>query len=125
MTPAMTPAMTQAMTPAMIQGLVDTSLRLLPLAACLVAGCCVGALYFFALWGNTRLLVPGRFPGRFPGRVFGRRRAAIVLALCRVALLALALALIGRQGAWPLLSFATGLLAGRAFVLRRCGGVGA
>jgi F1F0 ATPase subunit 2 len=95
----------------MIAPPAELSTRILPLAAYLLAGWSLGALYFLGLWENTRLLVSGR------------RRAALLLMAGRLVLLALALALISRQGAWSLLAAALGLLPGRSFMLRRYGRV--
>ncbi|WP_031404804.1 ATP synthase subunit I [Thiomonas sp. FB-Cd] len=80
----------------------------LALAAHGLAGVLLGVVYFRALWWNVQLMGHG-----------GRTAAAIGLMIGRLALMIGALGLASRDGALPLLLMALGVLAGRAFVVRR------
>ena len=74
----------------------------------LLAGICLGLLYFSGLWWNAQLLAE-------PGRM----RMAIAIMATRFALLSGALALAAVQGARPLLAMAAGILVARVLVMHR------
>ena len=74
----------------------------------LLAGICLGLLYFGGLWWNAHLLAE-------PGRM----RMAIAIMVTRFAVLAGALALAAMQGARPLLAMAAGILVARILVVHR------
>jgi F1F0 ATPase subunit 2 len=73
-------------------------------------GLLVGLWHFGSLRWLTRRLVSPTGPG-WP--------MVLLLQLLRVAVLALAGLWVVRQGAWPLLAFALGVLAARAVLLMR------
>ncbi len=74
----------------------------------LLAGICLGLLYFGGLWWNAQLLAE-------PGRM----RMAIAIMVTRFALLTVALVLAAVQGARPLLAMAAGILVARVLVMHR------
>jgi F1F0 ATPase subunit 2 len=76
------------------------------LAVGLVAGAVLGAAHLASLWWSVALVRDGRPILRFMAQAL------------RFAALALALALIARHGAAPLLAAAFGVLASRALLLR-------
>jgi N-ATPase, AtpR subunit len=67
-----------------------------------------GALYFYAVWRNIRMLAHGAGMGKAIFAMFGR-----------FALMALALGLASRGGPGPLLAAASGILLARLVVVRR------
>lgn len=78
------------------------------LAACLVAGIGLGALYFRTLWWTTRRL-----------GAEGRLATAVALMAGRFVALGGALFLASLAGAAPLLTMALGVLVARFVVVRR------
>ena len=80
-------------------------------AGCAALGVGLGLVYFRGLWWNARMLAGGR-----------SLMQVVALMLGRFVLLAAVLVLVARAGALPLLATASGLLAGRQFVLRRVRG---
>ncbi len=77
------------------------------LAAHIAAGAGVGALFFRALWWNTRIVVGG-----------GGVSTAIALTLSRFLLIGGLLTLAAFEGAAPLLATSLGVFVGRFFILR-------
>jgi F1F0 ATPase subunit 2 len=77
------------------------------LAAHLAAGAAVGALFFHALWWNTRIIVSG-----------GGVSIAVALTLSRFILVGGLLSLSAFEGAAPLAAASLGLFVGRFFVMR-------
>ncbi len=77
------------------------------LAAHVAAGAAVGALFFHALWWNTRIIVGG-----------GAVSVAIALTLSRFLLIGGLLTLAAFEGAAPLVASALGIFVGRFLVLR-------
>ena len=73
----------------------------------LVAGAVLGAAHLASLWGSVALMRDGR-------PILGFAAQAL-----RFAVLALALALIARQGAAPLLAATFGVVASRALLIKR------
>ena len=73
-----------------------------------LAGLAIGFGYFTSLWWNTRLFTAG-----------GSARSAILLMICRFAILGGGLTLASLGGALPLLITAQGVLTGRFAVMRR------
>jgi N-ATPase, AtpR subunit len=74
----------------------------------LIAGVGVGVLYFWSLHENTRLFAAGV-----------GMSTAIMFMIGRFVLLAGILVFASREGAFPLLAMALGVLVARAAVLRR------
>jgi F1F0 ATPase subunit 2 len=86
---------------------MDAPAMTLALIATFAAGAALGAAHFGSLWWTVVLLRDGR-------TVAGMAAQAL-----RFVALAAALAFIARQGAGPLLAAALGVLAARAFLIRR------
>ncbi len=86
---------------------MDAPAMTLALIAAFAVGALLGAAHFGSLWWSVVLMRHGR-------TILGAAAQAL-----RFAGLALALALIARQGAVPLLAAALGVLAARAFLMRR------
>jgi F1F0 ATPase subunit 2 len=80
------------------------------LTAHVAAGVAVGALFFHALWWNTRIIVGG-----------GAVSTAIALTLTRFILLGGLLTLAAFEGAAPLVASSLGVFVGRFLVLRSIG----
>jgi hypothetical protein len=80
------------------------------LAAHVAAGAAVGALFFRALWWNTRIIIGG-----------GAVSTAIALTLSRFILVGGLLTLAAFEGAAPLAASSLGVFVGRFFVLRSIG----
>ena len=87
---------------------MDAPAMTLALVAAFAVGALLGAAHFGSLWWSVVLM---------RRRPDGTRRRC--RRLCASSALALALALIARQGAAPLLAAALGVLAARAFLMRR------
>ena len=79
----------------------------LVLIAAFVAGAFLGAAHFGSLWWSVGLMRDGR------------AALGVAVQALRFAALAVALALIARQGAAPFLATALGLLAARVLLMRR------
>jgi len=80
------------------------------LAAHVAAGVAVGALFFHALWWNTRIIIGG-----------GAVSTAIALTLSRFVLVGGFLTLSAFEGAAPLAASSIGAFVGRFLVLRSIG----
>jgi F1F0 ATPase subunit 2 len=84
------------------------AMTIAPLVAAFVAGAGLGAAHFVSLWWSVVLMRDGRTG-------FG-----VVVQSLRFLVLAAALVLIARQGAWPFVAAAAGVLAARSLLMRRC-----
>jgi F1F0 ATPase subunit 2 len=86
---------------------MDAPAMTLVLVAAFAAGAAFGAAHFGSLWWSVVLMRNGR------------TGLGVAIQLLRFLALAAALALLARQGAGPFLAAATGVLAARAFLMRR------
>ncbi len=80
---------------------------MLALVVTFAGGALLGAAHFASLWWSVVLMRDGR------------TALGVAVQALRFAPLALALALLARQGAAPLLAAALGILAARALLMRR------